>query len=458
MQDQEMEYPVNKQVYLFVAVLALVVLTATACVPATAPVAPAAPAAATSAPAPAAAATQAPAAKAATTPGATAGRPAVPAPPADDSRPLAKVAAAERNERFGAAAPASIKPGATYQATIVTDKGNVVAELYPDAPQGVNNFVTLAQNGFYDGLTFHRVEPGFVIQGGDPKGDGTGGPGYTIPAEINHKHGPGALAWARTGDQVNPTKASSGSQFYITQQETPFLDGQYSVFGQVISGMEVVNKIAVGDKIQRIDIKEVAASQLPTPLPPTPTPLPKAPKSEQGRPLAKVPAAQREGLYNTPPEMTINPAAAYTATIKTSKGDVVVALDPKAAPKAVNNFVALADLGFYDGIPVAFTDPALYVVSGSPAMRPDSDVGYALEPEFGADGPKVITGTVAMYPSFNQATGDVMASGSQFFISFAEVQDNQTPLSLLGRVISGLDIASKLTVSDTLTSVTVAGK
>jgi len=446
---------VNKQVYLFVVVLTLVILTAAACVPATAPVAPAAP---TSAPAPAAAtAAPAPATKAATAAGAAAGS-AVPVPPADGSRPLAKIAAAERNGRFSAAAPASIKPGATYQATIVTDKGNVVAELYPDAPQGVNNFVTLANNGFYDGLTFHRVEPGFVIQGGDPKGDGTGGPGYTVPAEINHKHGRGALAWARTGDQVNPTKASSGSQFYITQQETPFLDGQYSVFGQVISGMEIVDKIAVGDKIQRIDIKEAAASQLPTPMPAAPTPLPKAPKTEQGRPLAKVPSAEREGLYNVPPEMTINPSAAYTATIKTSKGDVVVALDPKAAPKAVNNFVTLANLGFYDGLPVAFTDPALYVVSGSPAMRPDSDVGYALEPEFGADGPKVITGTVAMYPSFDQLTGDVMASGSQFFISFTEVADNETPLSLLGKVISGLDIASKLTVSDTLTSVTVVGK
>jgi cyclophilin family peptidyl-prolyl cis-trans isomerase len=186
--------------------------------------------------------------------------------------------------------------------------------------------------------------------------------------------------------------------------------------------------------------------------------VPKAPKSEEGRPLAKVPSAEREGLYNSPPEMTINPSAAYTATIKTPKGDVVVALDPKSAPKAVNNFVTLANLGFYDGIPVAFTDPALYVVSGSPASRPDSDVGYALEPEIAADGPKVITGTVAMYPSFDQLTGDVRASGSQFFISFTEVPENETPLSLLGKVISGLDIASKLTVSDTLTSVTIAGK
>ncbi len=454
----------NRQAYLVLVVTMFAILVAAACVPATPPVAPIS--------APAAAAPSATPATKAAAPAAPAVA-AVPVPPADNSRPLAKLSPAERNARFSAAAPASIKPNAIYQATIVTDKGNIVAELYPDAPQGVNNFVTLAQNGYYDGLTFHRVEPGFVIQGGDPKGDGTGGPGYTIPAEIKHTHARGALAWARTGDQVNPTRASSGSQFYVTLQETPFLDGQYSVFGQVISGLEVVDKIAMGDKIQRIDIKEAAASQLPTPMPPTPTPLPKAPKSQDGRPLAAVPVAEREGYFNTAPEVTINASASYTATIKTPQGDVVVALDANTAPNAVNNFITLANLGFYDGMPIAFTDPTLYVVSGSPASRPDSDVGYALEPEFGRQSaagvsgsqvvtetvaPKVITGTVAMYPSFDQLTGDIMASGSQFFISFTEVEDNQTPLSLLGKVISGLDIASKLTVSDTLTSITVVGK
>ena len=142
-------------------------------------------------------------------------------------RPLAELPAAERADRFcGPAAPCRSRPDTIYLATIVTDKGNIVAELYPDTPESANNFVTLAQNGFYDGLTFHRVEPGFVIQGGDPKGDGGGGPGYTIPAEIKHNHPRGALAWARTGDQVNPERRSSGSQFYITLDETPFLDGR----------------------------------------------------------------------------------------------------------------------------------------------------------------------------------------------------------------------------------------
>ena len=132
------------------------------------------------------------------------------------------------------------------------------ADMYsePPAMQTVNNFVFLARAGFYDGLTFHRVEPGFVIQGGDPAGTGGGGPGYTVPAEIQLPHVEGAIAMARRGDQVNPTRASSGSQFYITLAPTPFLDGAYTAFGQVTTGMDVVQSIAVGDVIERITITE----------------------------------------------------------------------------------------------------------------------------------------------------------------------------------------------------------
>lgn len=145
------------------------------------------------------------------------------------------------------------------QAVIHTDKGDITIELYPkEAPLSVTNFAQLAKGGFYNGLTFHRVEPGFVIQGGDPVGNGTGGPGYTIPAELKdnpHKHVTGALAWARTGDQVNPQRRSSGSQFYITLAPTPFLDNAYTVFGKTTDGMDVVKKIERGDKIKSIEIK-----------------------------------------------------------------------------------------------------------------------------------------------------------------------------------------------------------
>ncbi len=143
-----------------------------------------------------------------------------------------------------------------YTAIIRTSKGEIVAELYAkDAPLSVTNFKQLADGGFYEGLTFHRVEPGFVVQGGDPDGTGAGGPGYTIPAEIKRRHDKGALAWARTGDEVNPERRSSGSQFYITLEATPFLDDGYTVFGHTISGMEVVEKIRRGDKIESIEVK-----------------------------------------------------------------------------------------------------------------------------------------------------------------------------------------------------------
>ena len=172
-----------------------------------------------------------------------------------EDRPLAQVPAAQRANSFKAAPPMTIDAKKSYIATISTSKGAIVVTLDASAaPQTVNNFVFLANQGFFDGLTFHRVEPGFVIQGGDPLGSGTGGPGYTVPAEIKLPHVEGAIAMARLGDQQNPQRASSGSQFYITLAPTPQLDGAYTAFGKVTSGMDVVKKIAIGDVIQKIVI------------------------------------------------------------------------------------------------------------------------------------------------------------------------------------------------------------
>jgi cyclophilin family peptidyl-prolyl cis-trans isomerase len=142
----------------------------------------------------------------------------------------------------------------TPTAVIVLEKGGEIElELYPaDAPKTVESFVTLAKKGFYNGLTFHRVEPGFVAQGGDPKGDGTGGPGYTLKAEFNQRlHVRGTLAMARA---QHPD--SAGSQFYICFAPAPFLDGKYTVFGQVVKGMEVVDGIRRGDRMKTIRIAE----------------------------------------------------------------------------------------------------------------------------------------------------------------------------------------------------------
>ena len=134
--------------------------------------------------------------------------------------------------------------------------GEIKFDFFPDdAPKTVENFVTLARKGFYDGLTFHRVEPGFVVQGGDPQGNGMGGPGYKIKAEFNkQKHVRGAVAMARSNDPD-----SAGSQFYIVLAPANFLDGKYTVFGIVTSGMDVVDKVRVGDKMKSVKIVDAAA-------------------------------------------------------------------------------------------------------------------------------------------------------------------------------------------------------
>jgi peptidyl-prolyl cis-trans isomerase B (cyclophilin B) len=131
--------------------------------------------------------------------------------------------------------------------------GEIRLEFFPeDAPKTVENFVTLAKKGFYNGLNFHRVVPDFVVQGGCPKGNGTGGPGYTVKAEFNkQKHVRGTLAMARSQDPD-----SAGSQFYICYGNTPHLDGQYTVFGKVVSGMELVDRIKQGDKMTSVTIAE----------------------------------------------------------------------------------------------------------------------------------------------------------------------------------------------------------
>jgi len=135
----------------------------------------------------------------------------------------------------------------------LADGGEVVIDLFDqDAPNTVANFEKLASDGFYNGLTYHRVIPGFVAQGGCPDGRGTGGPGYTINCEINpNKHERGSLAMAHAG------RNTGGSQFYICYQAQPHLDGQHTVFGKVASGMEFVDALSNGSKMETVEVYEV---------------------------------------------------------------------------------------------------------------------------------------------------------------------------------------------------------
>jgi peptidyl-prolyl cis-trans isomerase B (cyclophilin B) len=152
-------------------------------------------------------------------------------------------------------APAmTIDPKKKHTATFETSKGTIVVELFADrAPTTVNNFVVLAKDGFYDGLVFHRVIPDFMIQGGDPKGTGTGGPGYKWNDEksaLGIKHEVGSLSMANAGPNTN------GSQFFITHIKTDWLDGKHAVFGKVKTGQDVVDAIKQGDSIKKLTITE----------------------------------------------------------------------------------------------------------------------------------------------------------------------------------------------------------
>lgn len=147
--------------------------------------------------------------------------------------------------------------------TIVTNYGEIKVKLYSGTPKHRENFAKLALDGFYNGILFHRVINGFMIQAGDPLSKdeeqkakwGTGGPGYTVPAEFvpEYKHKKGALAAARRGDAANPLKESSGSQFYLVQDANACaaLDGDYTVFGETVSGLDVIDKIAAVAKDER---------------------------------------------------------------------------------------------------------------------------------------------------------------------------------------------------------------
>lgn len=144
-------------------------------------------------------------------------------------------------------------------AIIETKYGKIIIEFYDEVINTVKNFVTLAESGFYDGLTFHRCIPNFVAQGGCPQGTGTGGPGYKIPCETDknagkHKHGRGSLSMAHAG------KNTGGSQFFLVREKQPHLDGKHTLFGQIKEGLDIIYKLKDGDKMNKVIITDQSSS------------------------------------------------------------------------------------------------------------------------------------------------------------------------------------------------------
>ena len=193
------------------------------------------------------------------------------------------------------------------------------------------------------------------------------------------------------GQEIGIQHSTNGSQFFITFGPADWLNGQHTIFGEVIDGLEVLDKLKrvepplgpLGDMLYTVTIEESDTSKLPTPTPLPPTPTPFAPNDnlESDRLFASMPLEQRTGYFNTAPENTLDTSKSYTAIIATSKGNLVVTLNDDAAPVAVNNFVTLANLGFYDGSPVNDVAPGELVVLGSPTGDPSADVGYKFKPE-----------------------------------------------------------------------------
>jgi cyclophilin family peptidyl-prolyl cis-trans isomerase len=370
--------------------------------------------------------------------------------------PIATAVATPSYQQWPAAPAMAIDPSKFYVATFKTEKGDIVVELFANkAPVTVNNFVFLARTGFYDNTTFHRVQPNAFAQGGDPGGTGTGGPGYRIPDEIHPDLSfdePGLLAMANAGPNTN------GSQFFITFIPEPQLTGQYSIFGKVVKGLPIAlslaprdpaqNPTTPGDKLLAVQITEAAQSQLP---PATATPLPLAPTPVEGRPLAKLDPTARAKLYNRPPAMSIDPSHSYSATITTTKGDIVVELYPVDAPQSVNNFVVLANLGYWDGFPINFVQASQFVLTGSPAGQPSSDVGYTIASE-------IKRPNVAGSLGYWYRTDQLASSGSQIYFGLAANSQLDQKFTVFGKITTGLDLANALTTTDKIVTITVVQK
>ena len=223
------------------------------------------------------------------------------------------------------------------------------------------------------------------------------------------------------------------------------------------------NPTTPGDTLLTIEIEESDVSELPTPMPPPPTPTPFAPSSiapsdltSNDKPLAALPMAERSNYFNTAPEMVIDTAATYTAMIVTSKGAMTVTLESAESPVAVNNFVLLASLGFYDGTPVNEVTPDQVAIIGAPENVPTSHAGYLFAGEVGSSR-EWGTGALAFLPAQDPVTGELGSNASQMLIALTPPPiEANAQLSFFGEVVGGLEVLNSLANGDTIVEVRVA--
>lgn len=345
-----------------------------------------------------------------------------------------------------------------YLATLETEKGDIKIELFADrAPITVNNFIFLTREGYYDDTTFHRVLADFMAQAGDPTGTGSGGPGYRFEDEIDFDllfDEAGYLAMANGGPDTN------GSQFFITIGPALHLNGNHTIFGKVVEGMDVVYSLTLrnpggdppptfeGDKLKRVIIEEIRESLLP---PPAPTPMLMPPESMEDRPLASLPIDQRENLYNAKPDMVIDPSRSYRAIVTTTRGEFTIQLNASIALESVNNFIVLVELGYYDGFPINFVTPNELVLFGSPGANPVSDVGYGVPLEFGMETRR---GSVGFW--FRQEW--LRLSGSQVYIMLHVPEGFNQYFTVFGEVVEGIEVVEQLTAEDSIEFIAIVSE
>jgi len=341
----------------------------------------------------------------------------------------------------------TIDPSQVYIATFKTEKGDIVTELYADkAPVTVNNLVFLANEGFYDNTTFHRVLEDFMAQGGDPTGTGAGGPGYQFEDEIDSELSfdrPGLLAMANSGPGTN------GSQFFFTFGPTPWLDGRHTIFGEIIEGQDVLDQLTrrdpdqnpdtPGDTLLTVEISEAGQSLRPTPTP-LPTPFAPDPAADDHFMAAMTPE-ERVDYWNTPPENVLESGQIYVATFKTEVGDIAVELFADAAPANVNNFIALANAGYYDGTHFYEVIDQIVAVGGDPLGDGSGSPGYVINDELATSAFDSAgwLGSAQLAPDSN--TG-------QFFLSLADTSWLAERFTPMGMVIEGLDVLNEIELRD----------
>ncbi|MEX1019177.1 MAG: peptidylprolyl isomerase [Litorilinea sp.] len=376
-----------------------------------------------------------------------------------------------RDDMYDAPPPMTIDPERYYYATLKTAQGDIRIQLFADrAPLTVNNFVFLANEGFYNDTAFHRVLDGFMAQAGDPTGTGSGGPGYAFEDEFHpglQFDQAGLLAMANSGINTN------GSQFFLTYGPADWLDFRHTIFGKVIEGEDVLARLSLrdpshqpttpGDTLYTVLIEEGEASVLPTPtpMPPTPTPTttptPFAPTALDldARPLAELTPISRVNYFNQPPELVIQSDGQYTATIVTSQGDLTVALATDTHLQAVNNFIVLARLGYYDNTPISLVRPNDSIIFGVPDDNPLNDAGYKFSAEMGVgDDPEF--GSIAYIPFEVLADGSTLSSSSQILIALIQpAPEFKSQLSFFGKIVEGQQILNDLSMQDTILAVRI---